>query len=309
MNEARRWVATGLELGERVPADVRADALWTAARQASAQGELDASVPLLEEALVLSREHGHERRVALILGELGWIALHRGQDADAQERYEEALAVARSAGDDRATSSALSGLADLSAAHGDHGRAVELHEEALQLRQRLGDALLVIDSTYRLGIAAFRSGDAVRARGASEKSGELARELGETPHLAGATFMLAELDLLAGDIERAEEEIRESLAIYTAVENERDRAMCLVILAGIAAERGESEQAARLFGAAERLRAGSPPVFFELPVLERFGPRLSSALGDERVAELMAEGGRLDEAALTRSLAGAGVEE
>jgi predicted ATPase/class 3 adenylate cyclase len=293
--EARRWLSTGLAVSDDVSGDVRAEALWIAARQATAQSDLHGAVPLLEQALALSREHGHERRVALVLCELGWIALHQGDIEEAQAHCEEALDVARSAGDERAASSALSGLADVYAARSEHRRAVELHEEALALRQKLGDALLVTDSTYHLGIAAFQSGDARRARGAFEESRELARSLGETPHLAGATFMLAELDLLAGHTARAEEEIRESLAFYTAVENERDRAMCLVVLAGIAAEHGEIEQAARLLGAAERLRGGAPPVFFELPVLERFEPQLTEALGGERLTALMAEGGRLDD--------------
>jgi predicted ATPase/class 3 adenylate cyclase len=307
VTEARGWIATGLDLAQDLTPDVRAEALWIAARQANAQSDLDAAAPLLEEALGLSREHGHEQRVALVLCELGWIALHRGNVDDAQAFCEEALAVARAAGDERSISSALSGLAGVSATLGEHGRAVELHEEALALRERLGDVLLVTDSMYHLGTAAFRSGDLPRARRALEDSRELARKLGDTPHLAHATFMLAEIDLLAGDSERAEEGVRESLAFYTAVENERDRAMCVVVLAGIAAERGELERAARLFGAAEHLRRGAPPVFFERPVLERYEPRVAEALG-ERMAALMAEGGRLGEGALARDLVGAGAE-
>ena len=37
VSEARRWLSTGLGLAEGVAPDVRADALWTAARQANAQ--------------------------------------------------------------------------------------------------------------------------------------------------------------------------------------------------------------------------------------------------------------------------------
>ncbi|MGH3132764.1 MAG: ATP-binding protein, partial [Gaiellaceae bacterium] len=253
VTEARRWLSAGLGREDGIPPEVRADALWTAARQAVAQGDLEAAKPLLEDALLLNREHGRERQVASALAELGWVALHSGHRAQAQALCEEALTIARGVGDARATSSALSYLAEVFAAGADYDRALALHEEALALRRSLGDVLLVADSTYRLGIAAFLGGDVHRAHEALDEALVLSRELGERLHTAAALFMLAELDLLEGSLDLADERIRESLASYTDVENDRDRAMCLVVLAGIAAARESFEDAARLFGAAEAL--------------------------------------------------------
>jgi len=293
VTEARRWLAQGLARADGLPVGVRADALWAAARQAVAQSDEAAAVPLLEQALRLYRELGRPRETAFALSELAWIAFGRGESDQAETLYEEALAVARAAADARAISATLNRLADIFSARGDHLRALAAHEEALELRRTLDDPLLVTDSIYNLGVATFRAGDPKRAREAFEESLALARELGEAGETAAALFMLAELDLLAGAVELADERIRESLAIYTDFENDRDRAMCLVVLAGVAVTRASFEEAARLLGAAEALRGDSPLAFFELPVLERFQPELEAALGIDRFTELKAEGAHL----------------
>jgi len=292
VDEGRRLLDRGLASAEHVPDEVRADALFSAARVAAAQSDLEAETPLLEESLTLNRSLGRQDVVAQVLAQLGWIALQQGDAERAEERCEEALAVARSTGDARAISGALNYVADVYSAREDHGRALGAHEEALALRRTLDDPLLVADSTYNLGIAAFENADVDRARAAFEESLEIAESLGDVLHVAAAAFMLAELDLLAGAPDLAEVQILRSLAVYGDVDSRRDQAECLVVLGGIAASRGSLEEAARLFGAAEALRADSPVNRFERPVLERFEPDLEATLGAERVAALRAEGAR-----------------
>ena len=306
VTEARRWLSLGLDMGQDVAPDARADALWTAARQADAQNDWDATESLLEEALALYREAGREREVALALSHLGSLALHRGDQERAEALCQEALTVARSAGDARAISAGLNILASIYTERGDHEQALASHKEALVLRQTLDDPLLVVDSTYNLAVAAFLGGDFPRARDAFEAARALADELGETLHAVGATLMLAELDLLAGDTSLVADRARECLAVYTRLENDRDRAECLVVLGGVAVAHGDLEEAARLFGAAETLRHGAPVSAYELPVLERFEPELLAALGTDRLAELKAEGARFDDAARRREVVSVG---
>lgn len=293
VTEARRWLATGLRQAEDVPDEVRAGALYTAARQAAAQSDLDAEVALLDEALDLYRKLDRPGDVAQALAQLGWIALQRGDDLRATSLCEEGLAVARTTGDPRVTSAVLNHIADVYSSRGDHRQALAAHEEALGLRRELGDPLLVADSTYNLAVAAFESGDVGRARKAFQESLTLADELGDVLHRAAAGFMLAELDLLAGDVLRAEAGILQSLAVYTDVESDRDRAECLVVLGGIAAAKGALDEAARLFGAAEALRGESPVNRFERPVLERFEPLLESGLAPDALAGHRADGRQL----------------
>jgi hypothetical protein len=105
--------------------------------------------------------------------------------------------------------------------------------------------------------------------------------------------MLAELDLQAGDLEAAERRILACLAVYADLGSDRSRAECVVVLGGVAAAQGRSEDAARLFGAAGALRGDASVNRFERPVLERFRPQLVEALGETRTSALEREGARL----------------
>ncbi len=292
VSEARHWLARGLAHADGVPADVRARALWAAARQAMAQNATDDARVLVEEALPLFRELGHERETVFALSELAWIARDSDQRR-AEELSEEAVARARTLGDPRAISGALNVLAFVAAARGEHERAVAHNEEALALRRTLGDGLLVSDSAYNLGEAALSVGDTDRARAAYEEALALAREVGEILHAAHSLCMLGWLDLLEGDLARADERIRESLSVYIELEDDRDCAECLLSLGGVAAARGACEEAARLFGAADELRSRAPLRVAEQAVVERFRPELEAALGGARMAELRTEGARL----------------
>ncbi len=289
VTEARRWLAEGLAQADGVPSDVRARALWAAARQAMAQSADDDARALVEEALPLFRDLGRERETVFALGELAWIALNSDQRR-AEELSEEAVARARTLGDPRAISAALNVLASVAAAGGEHERSVAHNEEALALRRSLGDRLLIVDSAYNLGEAAFFQGDAHRARSALEEALDLARELGDRLHAAAATCLLGELALREGDLRRAGELLRESLTMYVELADDRTCAECLCALAGVAAAEGAPEQAARLWGAADSLRADAPLREHELEIVGRFGPPLAAELGAARLEELREEG-------------------
>ena len=290
VGEARRLLARALERADDVPPDVRATALWWSARQAAAQDDVKAEIPLLERALELFRELERPREIAFALGELGWIALQQGDHERAAELCEEALAVARATGDADAISGQLNFLADIYSARGDHLQALAAHEEALELRRTLDNPILVINSTYNLGLAAWENGEIERARDAFDEAYARASELGDVLHTTASDFMLAELDLKAGSTDEAERRIVGCLAVYTELQNDRSRAECLTVLGGIAAARGSYDDTARLFGAAERLRGDAPLNRFEVPILERFAVGLAAELGDDRIAELKSEG-------------------
>ena len=292
MSEARRWLALGLELADGVPTDVRADALRTAARQATAQSDWDAAEPLIEEALVLFRRAGRRRKTAFSLSSLGWVALQRGDAERGALLCEEALGIARELGDERAQSAALNTLGEVRSVQGDHDQAIAHKEEVLALRRKLDDPLLVSNALLNLGYATFRSGDFVRSRNRLEESLVVARDIGDTLHQASALYLLAEIDLLAGDPGAAAPRIRESLALYTELDSDRDRAYCLVVLAGIAAADRAFDEAARFLGAADALRGAAPLDGLELRVLERYGEELEDALG-ARFGGLRAEGARV----------------
>jgi len=308
-SEARRWLSLGLALADGVSTDARADALWTAARQAAAQSDWLAAEPLLQEALPLFRQTDRQREVAFTLSELAFVALRQGDSERAASLCEEALAVARDLGDVRALSGALQSLGEVQSTQGDHSSALAQYEEAVALRRALGDPLLVTDAVHNLGWTAFLAGDLVRSRDAFEESLALAREFGEALHTASTLKMLGELDLLEGDADAAERRIRESLALYTGFEADLDRVACLIALGGVAALRGLHDEAARLFGAADALRGSSPLEAPERAVVELFKPQVEAALGEAAMRELESEGVRVGFEAHVTGRALQGVEE
>jgi predicted ATPase/class 3 adenylate cyclase len=309
VSEARQWLSASLALADGVADDIRADALWTAARQAEAQSDWDAAAPLTESALELFRASGRKREESFALAWLGFLALTRDDPERAAELCGSALMVARELGDERATSGALLNLAEVRSVQGAHQLALGHYEEAVALRRRLDDPLLVCDATYNLGVGAFRSGSFARARVSFEESLALARQLGESIHRATALFMLAELDLLEGNAAAAGEQVLESLAVYTELENDRERAECLVVLAGVVEAHGDPEEAARLLGASDALRGDSPPDSFEIAVLDRLAPRLDAVLGSARHSELRHEGARAGYRDQVAAVAMSGAEE
>jgi predicted ATPase len=292
VTEARRWLSLGLGLAGEIARDVRADALWAAARQAAAQSDWDSARPLLEEALQLFREQDRGREVVFALSELGFVALRRDDLARARALCEEALEIARRLGDARATSGALSILAEISRTQGDHERALSLSEEAVVLRQNLEDPLLVADSMYHVGIAAFASGDLARAAEAFAGTLEVARGLGDALYAAAALCMLGTVALLRDDLSHSADYLHESLTIYARLADPRSTAECLCAFAGLAAASGRAEEAAQLFGTADSLRADSPLEYAEPVIESRFVPELVETLGAERFAALRAKGAR-----------------
>jgi predicted ATPase/class 3 adenylate cyclase len=309
VSEGRRWLSLGLGLGDDVSPLVRARALWTAAHQADAQSDWEAAIPLLEEALALFRESGQGREASFALSELGFIALIQGDRKRAQQLCEEALSLARELEDPRAMSAALNNLGEVCSAMDEHEQALACHDEAVALRRRLGNPELVSASTYSLGVAAFWSGDLPHARAAFAESLSVSRALGEELHSAAQLFMLSELDLLTGELDSAERGIGEAYSIYTRLENDRERAACLVVLGGIAVARGSYETAAQLFGAAEALRGGAAPERAEQTVLDRFEPKLQSALGERDLADLKTRGAGLEDSGLIAEVVAIGTPE
>ena len=294
VTEARRLLELGLALSAEAPADVRADALWTAARLAAGQSDWDLAVPLLEDAEALFRAQKRGRELVFALAELGFIELRRNDADRAAALCDEALAIARELGDARATSGVLSILSDVARTQDDHARSLAFSEEALELRRTLGDPLLIVDSTYHTGVAAFGADDLERAESAFADALALARTVGDAMYTAAALCMLGTTGLLKDDLSLVPDRLSESLAIYVDLDDDRSRAECLCALGAYAASTGRPEEAARLWGAADAAR-GSRPLEYAEPIIEaRFTPMLVQSLGAERLGELREEGRRAE---------------
>jgi len=260
VSEERRLLARAIAQADGVPDEVRARALWTAARGAMAQSDYRAAVPALEEALAIFREVGDDRHAVFALCELARALSSQDELDRAHQAGEDALAIAESAGDARAASAALDTLAMVADYRGEHRQAQALSERSLDLRRSLGDAILITSSTNTLGLAAMRAGDLDTAERAFTECLELARGLGEKVYVAAALCALGEIALGRDLPEVAAGRLLEAWSLYRELGDERVCAECLHGLGGVAAALGRPLDAMRLWGAADALRERSGAV-------------------------------------------------
>lgn len=272
------WARETLEWAladESTPRALRAGAYWTLGRLVVAQGRPEDALAPLRRALELYRADGEHRRTAFALAELAWIALDRGDLAEAEEQAGEALVIAEEAEDERAESSALAALASVASERGEAALSRHLSEQSLAARRALGDRLLIANGALTLGSGALADGDLRAARSAFEECLELAREVGDAQHAAAALCCLGELEILAGAPEAGVPLLLEALATFVRLGNEPAAAECLVGLA--AATPAHDASTARLLvdaADAARRRAGSVP----LPVERRLERRVRRRL-------------------------------
>jgi len=241
--EALSWLALFSARTPQAPAHLRAKALNVAGNLARSRGEYAVAVERYEQALALRREAGDPHGIAIALNNLGVAAKDQGEYARARAFLEESLAIKREAGERRGIAVTLNNLGLTAKAQGDFTAAAQYFDESFDLFQDLGD----------------HWGQAL-----------IVNNMGT---LASAT----------GDYERALALHKTSLAGRRAMKEKWGVAECLEGLARVAEATGARGDAARLLGAADRLRQmyGFPVPPDERPLLDRQAAALRAALGED----------------------------
>jgi non-specific serine/threonine protein kinase len=222
MTEGRRWLEHGLARGEEVEPALRSRALWVAGLLAYHQNDYDCSSALHWQALALSRQLRDTGSAGLALGLLGAAALDRGRYHEAIPLLEEAVPAVRDAGQHRWLMAFLGFLGEAAYRLGDRDRAAAVAEEAIALGQ-------------------------------DDQDDSGAAKVGE-PLLAIPLETLAALARDAGDSRRAAELYRQSIDVWRTPGDTWHIADCFTSLADVAGTWRQPALAARLLGAAERLR-------------------------------------------------------
>jgi non-specific serine/threonine protein kinase len=209
------WLEQGLAQpdAESVSPGVRVRSLNALAFLYWRGGEADRATPLAEEALVAARRHAHRRGEAQALVNLGMAAYLQHDYATAIARLEESVPKARESDALPLMSVGLTFLArTLFWVHGAADLRVQtMLHEALELAES-------INSHYAAGHALATLGDVRWAQGEAEPAVTLWRR---------------------------------ALGVVCELDDRRGIAGCLERLALVVASRGQSEQAAWLFGAAD----------------------------------------------------------
>ncbi|GAC1469082.1 MAG: hypothetical protein PVSMB7_17890 [Chloroflexota bacterium] len=197
----------------QVPSAVRAESLYAAGLLAFLQGDNDVSRRLNEDSLEVARTVNSPERMAEALVGLARVALREGDYPAVRQFSEEGRHIAQSASLRAAEIWPLHLLAAVTQMEGDYDGARNLYRQSLCLNRHLGNAGLV------------------------------ALELGN----------LGFVELLDGRPECASPFLQEALTLARDQGNARQIPYCLMGVAGVAAEAGDSVEAATLLGAAQAL--------------------------------------------------------
>jgi non-specific serine/threonine protein kinase len=260
-----------------------AGAVWRFwdARGSFVQGQL-----LLERALeageaagIAARAKGYEG-----LGAMAWL---RGEYMQSIELHRQALVLYREIGDARGIALALSNIGGSFVYLGEYNRALEYFEESLALARGLAPSSLLTTILTAMGELARYRGDYTRAYALAEEALRAATEIEHIQHIALALNNFALLATRQQEFERALRLHRQSLELYRTVQEIRFLPEGLQGLAAALNRTGQTGRAAVLLGAADALRTSIglflPPI--EREDYERVLGEVQVALQDRFEAE------------------------
>ncbi|MCA1624635.1 MAG: protein kinase [Acidobacteria bacterium] len=219
LTEGLKWSEEILKLGDGVPTAARWKILSMAGNMARYQGDYGTARRMYEEGLTQGRAADDLPQISLSCRGLGGLALEQGDYTAARRFSEEALSAAGESNDKYGIARSLNMLGDLARTVGDDERARPLYEEALTICRQLDNKYAIGNILTNLAAAEYGLGDYTAANS----------------HLAEALTMSQEL---GGKI------LGNKIAISYILDG----------FAALTVQRGESEMAARLAGAAEHLR-------------------------------------------------------
>ncbi|MDP9314772.1 MAG: tetratricopeptide repeat protein [Chloroflexota bacterium] len=257
LSEGRQWFRQVLAAPDALSPPVRARALRGASLLARAQSAYEEATALVEQSLALFRELGDTDGIGHALSNLGTILACQGAYEQARAVEEEGLAISRQLHDKRGIAVSLDQLGQYSYYLGDYEAAARYWEESLQLNREIEDLHSLAITLNNLGEMARDRGELDRALDRFEEAVALFRRLDARTTLAYSLQSFADLRLKRQEYEQAQALLHESVLLLRELGSAQSIACCLETFAKLACIQGLSERAARLFGAAEGLRAAS----------------------------------------------------
>jgi predicted ATPase len=245
-----------------------------------------------EQSLAYQRELGSQRGIAGALGDLGTVARLQGEHARAERLCTERLALVRALGLKRDVALALASLGHIAIEVGNYQDAQTVYDESLALFQSLNARGNIAILLANLGIIAQGQDNPFLAQQHYAASLRLFRELGDRRGAAIVLGYHGSMLLKQGDIPGALAQHTESLVLYRDLNERLGVADRLESIAAVRAAQNKFEDAARLWGAAEALRAdlGTPIWPVNQPDYERAVAAARAALGESAFESAMNAG-------------------
>jgi predicted ATPase/class 3 adenylate cyclase len=239
----------------------------------------------------------------------GGLAYWQGEYQAAKRHYEESLRIAQGIGDRAAVAEAIYNLAftpaQVASTHSqdewwaDAPEQIALFQDALARFEELGDVAGVAKTKGNMALILAGTGDLDSAAAMVGEAIESYRILHDRFHLADSLLAYGHGMQLLGRDETARAAFVEALCLVDAADNRAAVAVALDCLAALESKRSRHRDAVRLFGSAQQIRRGveggyplaSSAVTGIDPLAEA-----RTAIGDEAVEQLLAEGRSLTRA-------------
>ena len=216
----------------------------------------------------------------------------QGDFSQANLFEEEAMSISQVLGDEMGIYSSMDGIAMMAGMNGDYARAAELLEKVLVYRKKTGDPVALMTTLNNFALATRLLGDAPRAILLYEEAIEISRKEGIKPSLARALNGLAEIHAKAGDYQKAFSLLRDSILIRHQLSDLKGLVASLSSIAFFAEKQGDKFLAAKLEGAASRIREeiGAPIEPGKQADSDALLHRLRMDLGEERFQSAWGDG-------------------
>jgi tetratricopeptide (TPR) repeat protein len=293
LSEGREILSALLTRGEASnPSEARAKCLGAAGILAWSQGDYAAACALHEESLAIHRALGDKPGIAAALNGLANATYYSGDFAAARSLYEESLTLNRELGNQKGTATALANLGLVYSDEGNFTAARPLLEESLRLKRELGDQHGIAHSFNQLGELSYREGDYATARARFEEGSRRFQALGDKGGMAMSLIYLGGIAREQGDAARAWAQLTEALDIIRNIGAKWETIVCLEEMGKVAVVENQPERAARLWGAAEKLRGGIHSAWTPVvrAALEKAMASARRAMGEEAFAAAWATG-------------------
>jgi len=232
---------------------------------------------------------------AQLLNEAGTLAYLQGDLEAAQTYHRRALAVANQSSDHAGIAYALFGLSNVAMNRREYQRLDSLLEECLPLAIRLDDRWLIAMVNNNWGEAARLQGDLETALSRFRTGLSHLEAIGDQIFSAILLDNIGSILQVIGDYNQALLVHQRCLELSFAAGMSRVSAVALEKLSGVASQLGNHRHAARLLGAAERIRReiASPVEALDLPEFERIVSAARGEFEEEQFIDSWEEGYRL----------------
>jgi tetratricopeptide (TPR) repeat protein len=203
LTEGYGWLRAVSKFADEAPASARFKLFSGLGLAARFRGDHGVSREAYESGLAAGEEAGDLQAIGAANRGLGLVAMQQDDLGGARKFFDNGLAISRELNDDFGVAMSLSFLGDLCRVEHRHQEARPMFEEAAKLFRLLERKVALGDALNNLGTATFRSGEFSAAKGHFAEAAEIALEVGNQITLSHSLDGFAALAVETRRLERA----------------------------------------------------------------------------------------------------------